>query len=56
LGKGAVGKTYLVALKGTDKLYAMKVLTKEEMIVKNKVLLAQLLRAVLYVVFRSKES
>ncbi|EME28772.1 Serine/threonine-protein kinase nrc-2 [Galdieria sulphuraria] len=37
LGKGAVGKTYLVALKGTDKLYAMKVLTKEEMIVKNKV-------------------
>lgn len=37
MGKGAVGKTYLVALKGTDKLYAMKVLTKEEMIVKNKV-------------------
>jgi protein-serine/threonine kinase len=37
LGKGDVGKVYLVLLKGTQKLYAMKVLTKEEMIARNKV-------------------
>jgi len=37
LGRGGIGKVYLVLLKGTDKVYAMKVLTKEEMIAKNKV-------------------
>jgi serine/threonine protein kinase len=37
LGKGDVGKVYLVLLKGTQKLYAMKVLTKEKMIARNKV-------------------
>lgn len=37
LGRGGVGEVFLVNLKGTDKLYAMKVLTKEEMIEKNKV-------------------
>ncbi|KAK4529412.1 hypothetical protein CCYA_CCYA01G0269 [Cyanidiococcus yangmingshanensis] len=37
LGKGDVGRVYLVLLKGTTKLYAMKVLTKEEMIARNKV-------------------
>jgi len=37
LGRGSVGHVYLVRLKGTDQLYAMKVLEKEEMIKKNKV-------------------
>eukprot|EP00741_Cyanophora_paradoxa_P003613 tig00000093_g3510.t1 len=37
LGRGDVGKVYLVNLKGTDKLFAMKVLTKEEMVKRNKV-------------------
>lgn len=37
LGRGGIGRVYLVLLKGTDKLYAMKVLTKEEMIAKNKI-------------------
>uniref|UniRef100_A0A7S1XE55 non-specific serine/threonine protein kinase n=1 Tax=Compsopogon caeruleus TaxID=31354 RepID=A0A7S1XE55_9RHOD len=37
LGRGAVGKVYLVLLKGTEKVYAMKVLTKKEMIEKNKI-------------------
>ena len=37
IGRGNVGKVYLVRLKGTDELYAMKVLSKEEMIKKNKV-------------------
>ena len=37
LGKGDVGRVYLVLLKGTTKVYAMKVLTKEEMIARNKV-------------------
>lgn len=37
LGKGGIGKVYLVHLRGTSRLYAMKVLTKEEMIQKNKV-------------------
>jgi protein-serine/threonine kinase len=37
LGRGDVGKVYLVRLKGTDKLFAMKVLKKEEMIQRNKV-------------------
>ncbi|KAK1866275.1 hypothetical protein I4F81_008795 [Pyropia yezoensis] len=37
LGRGGIGRVYLVLLKGTTKLYAMKVLTKEEMIARNKV-------------------
>eukprot|EP01123_Difflugia_compressa_P008599 TRINITY_DN2609_c0_g1_i1.p1 TRINITY_DN2609_c0_g1~~TRINITY_DN2609_c0_g1_i1.p1 ORF type:complete len:455 (-),score=80.69 TRINITY_DN2609_c0_g1_i1:10-1176(-) len=37
LGRGSVGHVYLVRLKGTDQLYAMKVLEKQEMIKKNKV-------------------
>ncbi|KAJ2681771.1 serine/threonine protein kinase, AGC, partial [Coemansia spiralis] len=37
LGKGDVGKVYLVRQKDTGKLYAMKVLTKAEMIKRNKI-------------------
>lgn len=37
LGRGGVGRVYLVNLKGTDKLYAMKVLKQDEMIARNKV-------------------
>ncbi|KXN74021.1 Pkinase-domain-containing protein [Conidiobolus coronatus NRRL 28638] len=37
LGKGDVGKVYLVKQKTTDKLYAMKVLSKKEMLRRNKV-------------------
>lgn len=37
LGRGGIGQVFLVRLKGTQKLYAMKVLTKEEMILRNKV-------------------
>ncbi|KAL1923340.1 uncharacterized protein VTP21DRAFT_8320 [Calcarisporiella thermophila] len=37
LGKGDVGRVYLVRHKGTCKLYAMKVLSKKEMIRRNKV-------------------
>lgn len=37
LGRGGIGQVFLVRLKDTDKLYAMKVLTKEEMISRNKV-------------------
>ena len=37
LGKGGVGRVYLVQLKGTDKLFAMKVLKQDEMISRNKV-------------------
>ena len=37
LGKGGVGRVYLVQLKDTDKLFAMKVLKQEEMISRNKV-------------------
>ncbi|SCV72186.1 BQ2448_4880 [Microbotryum intermedium] len=37
LGKGDVGKVYLVREKKTDKLFAMKVLSKKEMIKRNKV-------------------
>ncbi|BGP48416.1 serine/threonine protein kinase, AGC [Rhodotorula kratochvilovae] len=37
LGKGDVGKVYLVREKQTHKLYAMKVLSKREMIKRNKV-------------------
>ncbi|WWC60801.1 uncharacterized protein I303_103377 [Kwoniella dejecticola CBS 10117] len=37
LGKGDVGKVYLVKEKKTDKLFAMKVLSKKEMIKRNKI-------------------
>ncbi|KAF9273335.1 serine/threonine protein kinase, AGC [Linnemannia elongata] len=37
LGKGDVGKVYLVRQKDTDRLYAMKVLSKKEMIKRNKI-------------------
>ncbi|KAJ2606686.1 serine/threonine protein kinase, AGC [Coemansia sp. RSA 1804] len=37
LGKGDVGKVYLVRQKDTGKLYAMKVLSKAEMIKRNKI-------------------
>ncbi|KAI0227182.1 serine/threonine protein kinase, AGC, partial [Massospora cicadina] len=37
LGKGDVGKVYLARHKLTDKLYALKVLSKKEMISRNKV-------------------
>ncbi|KAI8370616.1 kinase-like domain-containing protein [Radiomyces spectabilis] len=37
LGKGDVGKVYMVKQKGTDKLFAMKVLSKREMIKRNKI-------------------
>ena len=37
IGKGDVGKVYLVLLKGTDLYFAMKILNKEEMISRNKV-------------------
>ncbi|RUP45486.1 Serine/threonine-protein kinase nrc-2 [Jimgerdemannia flammicorona] len=37
LGKGDVGKVYLVKQKGTEKLFAMKVLSKKEMIKRNKI-------------------
>ncbi|ORY28666.1 Pkinase-domain-containing protein, partial [Neocallimastix californiae] len=37
LGRGDVGKVYLVRKKGTDSYYALKVLSKKEMIKRNKV-------------------
>ncbi|KAK9241062.1 kinase-like domain-containing protein [Lipomyces kononenkoae] len=37
LGKGDVGKVYLVREKKTSRLYAMKVLSKREMIKRNKI-------------------
>ncbi|GMG25689.1 unnamed protein product [[Candida] boidinii] len=37
LGKGDVGKVYLVREKATKKLYAMKILNKKEMIERNKI-------------------
>eukprot|EP00189_Rhodosorus_marinus_P009339 CAMPEP_0184752596 /NCGR_PEP_ID=MMETSP0315-20130426/43660_1 /TAXON_ID=101924 /ORGANISM="Rhodosorus marinus, Strain UTEX LB 2760" /LENGTH=495 /DNA_ID=CAMNT_0027231935 /DNA_START=293 /DNA_END=1781 /DNA_ORIENTATION=- len=37
IGHGGIGRVFLVLLKGHNKLYAMKVLTKEEMIQRNKV-------------------
>lgn len=37
LGKGDVGKVYLVREKKSNKLYAMKVLSKKEMIERNKI-------------------
>lgn len=37
LGKGGAGTVYLVLLKGTNKTYAMKELTKEDMIKRKKI-------------------
>ncbi|GJJ73521.1 protein-serine/threonine kinase [Entomortierella parvispora] len=37
LGKGDVGRVYLVRQKDTERLYAMKVLSKKEMIKRNKI-------------------
>lgn len=37
LGKGDVGKVYLVREKASNKLYAMKILSKKEMIQRNKI-------------------
>ncbi|KAL6449930.1 nrc-2 Serine/threonine-protein kinase nrc-2 [Candida maltosa Xu316] len=37
LGKGDVGKVYLVREKSSNKLYAMKILSKKEMIERNKI-------------------
>ncbi|KAJ3109609.1 hypothetical protein HDU97_003035 [Phlyctochytrium planicorne] len=37
IGKGDVGKVYLVKHKETEKLYAMKILQKSEMIKRNKI-------------------
>lgn len=37
IGKGAIGNVYVSRLKGTEQLYAMKVIKKYEMIQRNKV-------------------
>ncbi len=37
IGQGDVGKVYLVRLKSTRSLFAMKILSKTEMIARNKV-------------------
>mmetsp|Transcript_10537 Transcript_10537/g.18108 ORF Transcript_10537/g.18108 Transcript_10537/m.18108 type:complete len:410 (+) Transcript_10537:228-1457(+) len=37
IGRGGVGKVYLVILNDTENLYAMKVLNKDDMIARNKV-------------------
>lgn len=37
IGRGGVGRVYLVRLKGTDRYFAMKVLNQKDMIEKNKV-------------------
>jgi len=37
LGQGSIGKVYLVRLRGTEKYYAMKELTKSDMIARNKI-------------------
>lgn len=37
LGEGSIGKVYLVRLRGTDRYYAMKELTKQDMIDRNKI-------------------
>eukprot|EP00170_Pyropia_yezoensis_P001113 contig_5059_g1117 len=37
LGEGSIGKVYLVRLRGTDRYYAMKELTKRDMIERNKI-------------------
>lgn len=36
IGRGDVGNVHLVRLKGTNVLYAMKVLEKQEMVERNK--------------------
>lgn len=47
IGKGDVGRVYLVARKTTGKLYAMKILSKDEMIRRNKVRRAMTEREIL---------
>jgi len=37
IGQGDVGKVYLVRLKDSTNYFAMKVLSKQEMIARNKV-------------------
>jgi hypothetical protein len=37
IGKGAIGKVYVVRMKGTDDLYAMKLIKKYDMVQRNKV-------------------
>jgi len=37
IGRGDVGRVYLARLVGTNKLFAMKIMTKSEMIARNKV-------------------
>ena len=37
IGQGDVGKVYLVRLKNSTNYFAMKVLSKQEMIARNKV-------------------
>lgn len=37
IGRGGVGRVYLVRLKGTERYFAMKVLNQKDMIDKNKV-------------------
>jgi protein-serine/threonine kinase len=43
IGQGDVGKVYLVRLKSTRSLFAMKILSKTEMIARNKVSLVSAL-------------
>ncbi|KAI9020117.1 kinase-like domain-containing protein [Phycomyces nitens] len=47
LGRGNVGRVYLVKQKETDKLYALKVLSKKEMINRNKIKRAMAEQAIL---------
>lgn len=47
LGKGDVGRVYLVKHKVTEKLYALKVLSKKEMIKRNKIKRAMAEQAIL---------
>eukprot|EP00727_Mastigamoeba_balamuthi_P004389 m51a1_g13949 putative serine threonine protein kinase (88) ;mRNA; r:905792-909478 len=47
LGRGDVGRVYLVQLVGTDRCYAMKVLPKKEMMNRNKVKRVQTEREIL---------
>jgi len=46
IGKGGVGRVYLVRLKDTDQLFAMKVLKKNDMIARNKVRCVYLIQPV----------
>jgi hypothetical protein len=43
IGKGGVGRVYLVRLRDTEQLFAMKVLKKTEMIQRNKVFLSSII-------------